>query len=76
MLLYDFSRSFCFTVDAPLTFALFKAQKFFDYANKTEPMWNWCLFSYMIYICFLGNFYIIFVLCDMWTEIKKFRKKA
>ena len=44
--------------------------------NKDEPIWNWCLFSYMLYCCFLGCFYIMFVWCDMWTEIKKFRKKA
>ena len=29
VLLFDFIRSLCFTVDVPLTFALFRAQQFF-----------------------------------------------
>ena len=76
VLKFDGFRSFCFFFDMILGFALFKVHQFFKIAEEAESIWNWGLFSYILYCCFVGGFYIMFVTCDIVTEIKKFRKKA
>ena len=73
---FDAYRSLGFLVDVVLTFALFRAHEFYRYSKKVESFWNWCFTTYLVYICFIGGFYILFVGCDIFNEIKKWRKRV
>ena len=74
VLKYDFLRSLCFTVDIPLTFALFRAYEFLRYtAGKNQAIFNWGLISYFIFCCFIGGCYIILVAADAWNQMKTLR---
>ena len=73
---FDAYRSFAFTVDMAVGFTVFRQYEFFDYTQEVESIWNWGFFSYILYACFIGGFYVLFVACDVVAEIRKWRKRV
>ena len=77
VLFFDGWRCLAFTVNAVLSFALFKVHEFFGYNEKgDDTIWYYGFIAYLIYVCFIGGFYSLFVLCDLVRECRKWRKKV
>ena len=77
VLFFDGWRCFAFAINTVLSFALFKVSKFFGYSEKNDDtVWYYGLIAYLIYVCFIGWFYSLFVMCDLIREYRKWRTKV
>lgn len=47
-----------------------------DYGHEVEAFWNWGLYAYLIYGCFIGSVYTVLILCDVFAEVKRWRKRV
>mmetsp|Transcript_1248 Transcript_1248/g.1655 ORF Transcript_1248/g.1655 Transcript_1248/m.1655 type:complete len:103 (+) Transcript_1248:210-518(+) len=74
VLYFDASRCLVFFIDCIFAFVPFRAYEFFKYNEYSHWVWNWGFFAYLAYICFIGGIYALFVLCDVLTDFRKWRK--
>ena len=76
VLFFDAVRCLAFLINDILTFALFKVHELLELGYEVEAFWNWGLYAYLIYGCFIGFLYTVFILCDVFAEFKRWRKRV